>query len=208
MNNKGMHYVCIESNRNDNNKKLKIMKKLVSLAMLALLTCTGMLQAQTVKEMTREEKKVAQKALDQLLFDEAKQAIDNKTFVLEADQVVFKRGESAFVSSNTNFVAVKKDNAVVQVAFNIPVSGPNGIGGVTVTGSISNYKMSTNKRGDIQISMNVMGTAISAQVNMTLYNGSDNATVEVSPNFSSNRFTLNGRLVPMQKANVYKGQSL
>lgn len=208
MNNKGMHYVCIESNRNDNNKKLKIMKKLVSLAMLALLTCTGMLQAQTVKEMTREEKKAAQKALDQLLFDEAKQAIDNKTFVLEADQVVFKRGETAFVSSNTNFVAVKKDNAVVQVAFNIPVSGPNGIGGVTVTGGISNYKMSTNKRGDIQISMNVMGTAISAQVNMTLYNGSDNATVEVSPNFSSNRFTLNGRLVPMQKANVYKGQSL
>lgn len=189
-------------------KKLKIMKKLVSLAMLALLTCTGMLQAQTVKEMTREEKKAAQKALDQLLFDEAKQAIDNKTFVLEADQVVFKRGETAFVSSNTNFVAVKKDNAVVQVAFNIPVSGPNGIGGVTVTGGISNYKMSTNKRGDIQISMNVMGTAISAQVNMTLYNGSDNATVEVSPNFSSNRFTLNGRLVPMQKANVYKGQSL
>lgn len=142
------------------------------------------------------------------MFDEAKQAIDNKTFVLEADQVVFKRGETAFVSSNTNFVAVKKDNAVVQVAFNIPVSGPNGIGGVTVTGGISNYKMSTNKRGDIQISMNVMGTAISAQVNMTLYNGSDNATVEVSPNFSSNRFTLNGRLVPMQKANVYKGQSL
>lgn len=72
-----------------------------------------------------------------------------KNFILEADHVIFKHGTSAFVSSNTNFVAVKDDKAVVQVAFNIPVSGPNGLGGITVEGSTSNYKQTTDKKGNI-----------------------------------------------------------
>ena len=41
-----------------------------------------------------------------MLFQEAKEAIDNQTFVLEADRVYFKYGTSAFVSSNTNFVGL------------------------------------------------------------------------------------------------------
>ena len=40
--------------------------------------------------MTRQEKKAAQEALDKMLFQEAKEAIDNQTFVLEADRVYFK----------------------------------------------------------------------------------------------------------------------
>lgn len=52
----------------------------------------------------------------------------------------------AYVNSNTNFVSVKGDKAVVQVAFNIPVGGPNGIGGVTVDGSVSDYEVKTDKR--------------------------------------------------------------
>ena len=63
---------------------------------------------------------------------------------MEADHVVFKYGNMAYVNSNTNFVSVKGDKAVVQVAFNIPVSGPNGIGGVTVDGSVSDYEVKTD----------------------------------------------------------------
>ena len=64
-----------------------------------------------------------QAKLDSLLFEEAKQAMNEKQFTLEADQVVFKYGQMAYVNSNTNFVSVNGDDAVVQVAFNIPVSG-------------------------------------------------------------------------------------
>ena len=121
---------------------------------------------------------------------------------------MFKYGTTAFVSPNTNFVAVKGNKAVVQVAFNIPISGPNGLGGITVNGNISGYKQTTDKKGNISVSMNVMGVGISAQGNIRLNKGSNNASVDISPNFNSNNFSLTGSLLPMAKANVFKGNSL
>ena len=118
-------------------------KKLSILSMLLLFISMGNIQAQTVKEESRKQKKAEQELLDQMFFDEAKQAIEMKNFILEADHVMFKYGTTAFVSPNTNFVAVKGNKAVVQVAFNIPISGPNGLGGITVNGNISRYKQTT-----------------------------------------------------------------
>ena len=71
-----------------------------------------------------------------------------REFVLEADQVSFKSGSTAHVSSNTNFVAVQGDKAVVQVAFDIPVSGLNGLGGVTVSGSTSDSQAERGQEGE------------------------------------------------------------
>ena len=67
-------------------------------------------------------------------------------FQINLDRVYFKYGTSAFVSSNTNFVGLDGDKAVVQVAFNVPFSGPNGLGGITVDGNASNYKVKPTKR--------------------------------------------------------------
>ena len=145
------------------------MKKLSILSMLLLFISMGNIQAQTVKEESRKQKKAEQELLDQMFFDEAKQAIEMKNFILEADHVMFKYGTTAFVSPNTNFVAVK---------------------------------------GNISVSMNVMGVGISAQVNIRLNKGSNNASVDISPNFNSNNFSLTGSLLPMAKANVFKGNSL
>ena len=162
------------------------MRKVVILTLVTLFTCVEYSQAQTTeKEMTRQEKKAAQEALDKMLFQEAKEAIDNQTFVLEADRVYFKYGTSAFVSSNTNFVGLDGDKAVVQVAFNVPFSGPNGLGGITV-----------------------MGIGISAQVSIDIPYGSNNATVDILPNFNSSHMTLSGQILPLKKANVFKGRSL
>lgn len=93
------------------------MKKLSILSMLLLFISMGNIQAQTVKEESRKQKKAEQELLDQMFFDEAKQAIEMKNFILEADHIMFKYGTTAFVSPNTNFVAVKGNKAVVQVAF-------------------------------------------------------------------------------------------
>jgi len=60
----------------------------------------GNIQAQTVKEESRKQKKAEQELLDQMFFDEAKQAIEMKNFILEADHVMFKYGTTAFVSPN------------------------------------------------------------------------------------------------------------
>lgn len=94
------------------------------------------------------------------MYVKAEKAISKKDFTLEADKVVFKYGQTAFVNTNTNFVSVKGDKSVVQVALNIPVSGPNGLGGITLDGNVSNYEVQKDKKGNIHVSMNVMGTGI------------------------------------------------
>ena len=52
------------------------MKKLSILSMLLLFISMGNIQAQTVKEESRKQKKAEQELLDQMFLDEATQAIE------------------------------------------------------------------------------------------------------------------------------------
>lgn len=104
-------------------------------------------------------------------------------------------------------MSVHGDQAVVQIAFNVPAAGPNGLGGITVQGSVSGYRVTTDKTGNVYVAMNVMGTAISATVNITLYNGGNQASVTVNPNFNSNQLTLNGQLIPSSQSTVFQGST-
>ena len=71
------------------------MKKIILLVSVVLFGCVGYAQAQTSeKKLSRQERKEAKRAMEQALFEEAKQAIENKSFTLEADQVIFKRGRT------------------------------------------------------------------------------------------------------------------
>lgn len=183
------------------------MRIIISLFMLLTLMA-GNVHAQEFEKLTSAERKAIQEKLDSLMYVEAEKAISDKDFTLEADKVEFKYGQTAFVNSNTNFVSVTGDKSVVQVAFNVPVSGPNGIGGITLDGNISNYEVKKDKKGNINVSMNVMGTGISALVNISLYSGSNKASVTITPNFNSNRLTLTGVIVPSSSSRVFKGRSI
>lgn len=163
---------------------------------------------QSRQKALKNEQRALQDRIDSVLWDEALTAVNDTTFTLEADKVVFKYGQIAYVNSNTNFVSVNKGNAIVQVAFNVPFSGPNGIGGVTVQGSVSGYKIQTDKKGTTLITMNVMGVGISAQIWITMYKGTHDASVEILPNFNSQRLTLNGVILPLHKSTVYQGRTL
>ena len=144
---------------------------------------------------------------DSIEYVNAVKALDSLDFVLEADKLVFKYGNMAFVQSNTNFISLYDDEAVIQVApYN--AGGPNGVGGITLDGRASNIKMRTDKKGTITYSMNVQGTAISAVVTITLPKGSSTATAVIEPTFNSNRITLSGKLVPKKDSIVFKGTSI
>ena len=84
------------------------MKRFIFMSIVLLMAgATQTLSAQTESqpEKTRAQLKAEQEALDQLYFEEARQAIEERKFILEADQVVFKTGTIAFVSPTTNFVS-------------------------------------------------------------------------------------------------------
>ena len=157
-------------------------------------------------ELTKEQKKQIEAIQDSIHYAQAIQSLETLEFVMEADQLVFKRGQTAFVTSTTNFISVSDDKVVVQIA---PFygGGPNGVGGITLEGKASNIRIKTDKKGNTFFSMNVMGTGLSATIDIQLYKGSNKASVNVNPNFHSNRVTLNGVLLPTEYSSIYKGQA-
>ena len=195
------------------------MKKLIALLALVLVSASTMMYAQESERAVRRADRKAQRdaerarlkaeeqAADAVAYQQAVQALKNKQFVLEADQVIFRNGQSAFVSSTTNFVMMNGQRSTVRVAFNTPYPGPNGIGGVTVDGSASDMKITTDKKGNVNCSFSVQGIGISAQIFISLTNGGNNATVTVNPNFNNNTLTLSGNIVPLDQSDVFKGRS-
>lgn len=145
---------------------------------------------------------------DSIAFVQARAALQNQDFVLEAESVTFRNGSTVFVNSSTNFISVKGNKAVVQISPSNYASGPNGVGGVTVDGTISGQQIRTGKDGQITLSMNVMGIGINAQVEIYMYPGSSQASATVYPNFNSNTVWLSGKLVPYENSNVFEGMSL
>lgn len=146
--------------------------------------------------------------VDSISSVQASAAVRNMDFVLEADNVSFKNGATAFVNSTTNFIAVKGKRAVVQISPSDFASGPNGVGGVTVDGMISGLKVNTDKKGRTTMSMNVSGIGINAQVEIYMSPGSNEATATVYPNFNSNTLWMSGEIVPYENSTVIQGRSL
>ena len=145
---------------------------------------------------------------DSLASVQARAALRNQDFVLEADNVQFRNGNTVFVNSNTNFISVKGNRAVVQISPSSFASGPNGLGGVTVDGIISGQEIRTDSKGRITYSMNVTGIGINAQVEIYMFPDSNSATATVYPNFNSNTVWLNGTIVPYENSSVIEGSSL
>ena len=113
------------------------MKKFIALVALVLVSASTMMYAQESNAAARRAERKAQRdaeraklraeeeVQDMAAYQQAVQALKNKQFVLEANQVVFRNGMSAFVTSNTNFVLMNGNRATVQTAFNTPYPGPN-----------------------------------------------------------------------------------
>ena len=159
-------------------------------------------------QQRRAPERKAQRILDTLSWKQAGAAVDKRLFVIEADAVTFKNGVRLMVNSMTNFIAVDGDRGVVQISPSNFVNGPNGVGGVTVDGSISGYEVTTDRKGNVRISMNVTGAVINATVDITLYPGSDQAYVVVSPNFNSRTIRIEGTIVPYAHSRVIEGMSI
>lgn len=195
------------------------MKKFIALAALVLVSMvTTTVYAQESRSERRADRKAErdaerarlkaeQQAADVVSYDEALAALKSKQFVIEANQIMFRNGQTAFVTSNTNFVLVNQQRGTVQVAFNTVYPGPNGIGGVTVDGTVSDIQMTTDKRGNVNCNFSIQGIGISAQIFITLTDGGNNATATISPNFNSNTMTISGNLLPLSQSNIFKGRS-
>jgi ATPase subunit of ABC transporter with duplicated ATPase domains len=145
---------------------------------------------------------------DSLASIQAIAAMRNQDFVLQIDNVTFSNGNTVYVNSNINFLSVKGDRAVVQISPSNFAPGPNGLGGVTVDGIISGYQIMTDKKGRVNLTYNVSGIGLNAQIEVYIMPGSSSAQATVYPNFNSNTLWISGTVVPYENADVMEGSSL
>lgn len=195
------------------------MKK-VLLATLLLFCITGVINAQRTRKEIREAKREAarkkmeaEKALeaqqDSIAFEKALVALKEGTFVLEADNIMFPNGIIRYVTSSTNYVEVQDGQGIVQTAFsNFTYNpGPNGLGGVTVQGNISEPEIKTDKHGNVFYNFSITGISISATISITLTGGTNEASAYISPNFNNNNITMTGHIVPYEESVVFQGMT-
>lgn len=156
------------------------------------------------KKAEKARKKRQKEIEDSISFELARKAVEEGRFVITADQIRGKHGRSVNVNRTTNFVLVQGDTAVVQFALEGIVNSPNGIGGLTVEGRVTKRHIDYDKRGNLNYTMYVTGTALSADVTFTLPKSSTRCSATVNSNFSSDQLTFSGELCPYH-TNVYQG---
>lgn len=146
--------------------------------------------------------------VDSIASIQAITSVQNRDFVLQINSITFPNGRTVLVTSTTNFIYVKGDRAVVQISPSDFAPGPNGVGGVTVDGAISSYKMITDNKGRLNLSYNVSGIGINAQIEVFIVPGTTTAQAAVYPNFNSNTIWVSGTIIPYDNANIFEGSSL
>ncbi|MEA3461676.1 MAG: DUF4251 domain-containing protein, partial [Bacteroidota bacterium] len=160
-------------------------------------------QKQLEKELKKEQK--AEEAAQMATVVDA--MVQYQRFVLEAHTLRDKRGTSLQVASNINFIAADSLTGVIQVGSNTYI-GRNGVGGVTVDGSIADYKYTRHeKSGSYNISYYLRTPVGSYDVRITVY-PDGRADADVRSTTWGDRLRYAGNLVPPGISRVFKGTSL
>lgn len=132
--------------------------------------------------------------------------VRNQQFVLEADRLRDKYGNTSMVSSLINFLASDSTVGVIQIGSDRYV-GMNGVGGITVDGRISQYKFSRNERNDTYNVRYHLGTPSgNYDVNMVVF-PDGRAQASVTSNWPG-QLNYMGYLVPPAASRVFKGSTL
>jgi len=187
-------------------KKLAIAVTILVLGMGAQAQDTSSLSKREQRKLIKEE---MQRQADKEAERYAKlvdQMVKSATFVLEADMLYDRYGNSRMVQYSINFISADSTRGVLQVGSNAYL-GRNGVGGVTIDGAISSYEYTHNeKKGTYLVNYMLRSPVGSYDINMTIQSGG-RADARVSGNLSSGSLRYSGRLVHPAKSRVFKGSS-
>lgn len=181
---------------------------MLALAMVSLGVNATAQNTKEERKAAKEARKAAAEKWDAEHFEIAKKALLDGAFVLEADQLIYPRGEVDNVSSITNFISMHDGKVVLQIAVMNYMPGYNGLGGMTVEGTPSKIEAKSGKGHSFTYRFNVMGVAISASIEIQLRGDGNNVSATIYPNFSSRKLIMRGKLVPTEASSVFKGTGI
>lgn len=167
------------------------------------------LDRKKAKEERKKAKELAKqqaKAEEQARYQMAAAAMKQQKFVLQANQVYDRYGNTAQVTNNINFIKLEGEKCVVQLGFE-GIVGYNGVGGITLDGKISDLKVTENENGSLSMTFNVQGAMMQAAVRLNL-NGSDNwADASVRSQTENIEIKFRGNILPLDLSSVFQGST-
>jgi len=162
----------------------------------------------TSKELKKEaslKKKEARNAKLEKEFALTAALLDSQSFVLEAQTLGNREGERRPAPSNLNFIMVDSTHGVIQVGSTWRV-GMNDVGGITLDGTITSWKLTKNpKNKTFDLFMTIITKIGTYDIFMTV-GTSGNASATIS-GFTSSKLIFDGNLVSLEESGVYKGRS-
>lgn len=174
--------------------------------LLSVIAMAAVIAAMTTTSSCKTSADSAQKAyVDSVANNVAQLQLKHRKFALTADRITINHSPIINVSDNTNFILVDSLTGVVQISPRIG-GGPNSLGGITVTGDISNYEMKTAKNGDVTVTYRLSAPVGSTDVRILLYKGSNKAEATVNATFNRGRATLNGEIKALD-TQYFQGRS-
>lgn len=167
------------------------------------------------KETIDISRKQQREALNMADFEKAKAALESGNWILEADRIYPENGSPIRVSEQDNFVSLENNTSLVKLSHNmfygeyhkkylgsyIKTLGS----GITLKGTPTKIQMKEDKFRNVIYQMNLIGTAMTANLILTLYNESMRAEVAITSIGTDAKFKLVGNLIPIDESSAYKG---
>ena len=156
-------------------------------------------------KLTREQKKELKRIQQEKEMRVIDSIIDLRQFVLEANYIKDKRGQSFAVSSTINFIMIDSAKAVFQFG-SVRLIGINGLGGVTVEGNVTGYNVQKREKSNsYYIKINISASTGFYEIRLNISSGGM-ADAQVTA-LSSNRIAYSGIIVPLQESRIFQGMS-
>lgn len=187
--------------------------KYIMITLMAFVMMIGIdadVLAQTKKELRaqRKQEKKERKIKEEAEKEKTKQAIldfvKEKSFVLEADLLMDDRMNSYNVGNN-NFLMFNDDKIIIQ-ASSPGNMGFNGLGGITIEGSLTDFEVRESKNS-VSVTAQLTSSAIGHST-VILNIGLDGSARGTIKDNWGHQLTLSGPINGLANSNVFKGQSV
>ncbi len=136
------------------------------------------------------------------------QLLKEKYFVFQADFLTGPQGASFILSPDINFMSINGNNVVLQFGFN-GVIGWNGVGGITVRGTLSDYQVHLGKKKNnlyMTTNVNLIGPGLPPNIYL---NVSDDGTAQLTIQPAGGApIMVYGQIVSPKEADIFIGESL
>lgn len=192
------------------------MKITIAWLFLLLLATGAAAQSPADRRAERQQQKEKQARLDDVQHRNAVRALEQRSFILQADRLYFKGGGMTTIEPKTNFLILDKDKVTVQVSFE-----RYGGRGVALQGDVVRIREKQDRKGRLSYRIDISSTERSlTRVNLILNAESDQAMAVVYSDSNYNTFgsklanyndryiTLEGELKPLENNDILQRKPL